>query len=458
MLQLQIGFPTGRYCAASLADPRQPEWPPHPSRVYSALVAAAYAGGSTPSAAQRAALQKLEAAPAPALSFPDADLCGAPDSYVPVNDVKSRITPKNPTGVLLPNRQARQFPSAFLVGEPEVRLLWALEVSPQELQALDELAARMTHLGTSHSFVTARFLAVEDDMAPRLVPSPGGKDYLRVPLGGRLDELDRIATQGHGTLRRPQPLYESLVAYALASQPAEAVRRSAHEWVTLRLADAAWGADTAHTLARAARRAVMALLGDHAPAAVHGHDFDVPHLAWLPLPDVGHPHARGKIRGLGIALPPGLSEVDRAHALAGLARLQLLHLPDGQTARVTPVLDSTETPVVLRADTWRRASTHWSSVTPVVLDRPPKRPEPERIVAALVESLVTAGFPVPVAVRVTRTSDFEGAPTAFDIPTRLPRYHARVQFAEPVEGPVIAGRWKNFGIGLFRPTPEELRP
>lgn len=456
MLQLHIGFPTGRYCAASLADPSWPEWPPHPSRVYSALVAAAYAGGVVPTPAQREALKKLEAAPAPALHFPEADLRDAPESYVPVNDVKSRVSPGKTTGVLSPNRQARQFPSAFLTGEPEVRLQWSVEVSPQELQALDELAARMTHVGTSHSLVTARFLASEL-FEPRLVPSPTGTEYLRVPMDGRFDELDRIAEQRHGTLRRPQPLCESLVAYAAAARGAESVRRSGYEWVVLRLNDAAWGADTAHTFARAARRAVMALLGDQAPAAVHGHDPALPHVAWLPLPDVGHPHAGGKIRGLGVALPTLLSDADRACTLAGLARLQLIHLPDGQTARVAPVCDSTETPIVLRAETWRRASTHWSTVTPVILDRPPKRAEPDRIVAALVESLRTAGFPPPLAVRITRTSDFDGAPNAFDIPTRLPRYHARVQFAQPIEGPVIAGRWKNFGIGFFRPTPEELR-
>ncbi|WP_066336482.1 type I-G CRISPR-associated protein Csb2 [Azohydromonas lata] len=457
MLQLQIGFPGGRYCAADHADPRRPEWPPHPSRVFSALVAAAYAGGCNPSSEQRAVLRKLEASPPPALCFPQADLREAPDIYVPVNDVQTRIASRKAGSALAPNRRVRQFPGASLLAEPEVRLQWPLVLSAQELALLDGLAARMTHLGTSHSLVTARFVADDTAPAPDLVPAAHGREFLRVTKSGRLEELDRLATQGHGALRRPQPVFEVLQPYARASAPAGADhRRSDYEWIGLRLDGCSWGADTAHTLARAARRAAMSLLGEHVPAALHGHDGLVRHVAWLPLADVGHAHARGKVRGIGVALPVEMEPNDRALTLMALSRLRQLHLPDDQVAQVTPV-GLSGTPLVLREDTWREASTHWSTVTPVLLDRPPKRPEVDRLVDALVESLAIAGFPVPQAVHLSRTSDFEGAPRALDIPTRMQRWHAQVCFDRPIEGPVIAGRWRNFGIGLFRPTPQELR-
>ena len=465
MLQLQIGFPGGRYFAASVDDPRQPEWPPHPSRVFSALVAAAYAGGRTPSITERRLLQALEAAPPPSLTFPDADIRPAADSYVPVNDRKSRVDetgfkpdgkPKGSPGVLLPLRQVRQFPAAFMLGEPEVSLCWSVDIGGDELDVLDALAARVTHVGTSHSLVTARF-AAGDPPPARLVPGDQGEQYLRVPQTGRLDELDRLAGQGYGTLRRPPPLCEVLVPYMPADAPERAIIASTYDWVTLRLSDASWGADTAHTLARALRRAVLSLLGDGAPAAVHGHDATAPHLAWLPLADVGHRHAAGRIRGVAVALPLALPAADRALALAALARLEHLQLPDGQVGRISASFDGPETPIVLRSSTWLGASTHWSTVTPVLLDRPPKRHEPQRILAAIAESVVRAGFPDPVDVVATQSSDFEGAPGALDIPTRIPRFHARLVFATPVQGPVIAGRWKNFGVGLFRPTPQELR-
>jgi CRISPR-associated protein Csb2 len=461
MLHLRIGLPGGRYYAAAADDPRQPEWPPHPSRVFSALVAAAYAGGRKPSADERFALQWLEAAPPPDIYCPAADLRPAPDSFVPVNDPNTRIrAPKRQShGVLLPNRQARQFPAAFLLDEPEVRLRWAVEAAPATLAVLDAVAARLTHLGTSHAFATARFEAAADVAAGSpWVPREGGRTFLRVPRPGRLEELDRLADSGHGTLRRPPPTCEVLVPYAQAQFEARVVPPPLHDWVALRVADVAWGADTAHTLARALRRAVMSVLGDAAPPLVHGHDADAAHAAWLPLPDVGHPHARGRIRGVALALPMAAPAADRAAALAALSRVHVLALPDGQQARLQPVLEGPETPLALRSAVWLGPSRDWSSVTPVLLDHPPKRSDPALLANAVASSLVLAGFPSPESVRLTRASDFTGAPGALDVPTRIPRWHARVRFAQAVHGPVIAGRWRHFGIGLFRPTPPELCP
>lgn len=460
MLQLQLRFPSGRYCAASIADPRRPEWPPHPSRVYSALVAAAYAGGHSPTLAERALLQRVEAAAPPALDFPDHDDALAPDVFVPVNDVKSRVTDKKGSGggVLLPNRQVRQFPSVFLLGEPVVTLTWALALEDSELATLDAIAARVSYVGTSHSLAVARFVRTEGQQTPRWQPDDSGEHYLRVTLPGRLAELDSVVADraGTSTLRRPVPRCETMAAYAEA-RPVRDLVISRYDWISLRLQDVAWGADTAHTLARAVRRAVLSLLGDAAPPAVHAHDPGIAHLAWLPLCDVGHVHASGRVRGIAVAVPTELTPVDRALTLAGLARLANVALPDGQIATASACLPGPETPIVLREATWRATSTHWSTVTPVLLDRPPKRAEAIALLDAMAESLVLAGFPAPIDVRVSQTSDFEGAPTARDVPTRVPRFHARVVFARPVQGPVIAGRWKNFGIGLLRPTPLDLR-
>jgi CRISPR-associated protein Csb2 len=113
---------------------------------------------------------------------------------------------------------------------------------------------------------------------------------------------------------------------------------------------------------------------------------------------------------------------------------------------------------VLRARTWTAPSVQWSTVTPVILDRPPKRMTSEKLAAAIAESLEFAGHPRPIGVDVLGSSDFEGAPAALDVPTTVPRFHARVRFDAPVAGPVLAGRWKNFGIGVFRPLPDGGAP
>lgn len=455
MLHLQIGFPGGRYWAADHADPTQPEWPPHPSRVYSALVAGAYGGNGQIAPEERRLLDRLAAADPPELAFPDADRPRAATSYVPVNDEATRLKPGKSSGVLGPNRQARQFPGAYLLAEPELHLFWHLSLTADELAVLDGIAARLTHVGTSHSLATAQFRHADDSAMPprRWVPAAEGRHFLRVPRTGRLTELDeQVARRSQrDELRRHLPRCETLVAYRPADQLAPPRIAAQHDWLALRLDDASWGAADAHTLARAARRALMALLGEQVPPALHGHAAEGEHLLWLPLPDVGHTHASARIRGLAIGFPRSLPPADAAVLVRGLQRLQTLHLPDGQTARLLPVLEGDTTPQVLRTATWCRASTHWASVTPVILDRPPKKPDADRLLHALAESLALAGWPEPVELRLSRTSAHAGAPTALDVATRLPRYHASVRFAQPVEGPLVAGRWRHFGIGLFRP-------
>jgi CRISPR-associated protein Csb2 len=467
MLSLEIGFPGGRYYAADHSDPRNPEWPPHPSRVFSALVAAAYGGHTLPDVSQCEALLALEAAGDPSVEFPPADLKPAPDSYVPVNDRKTRVEARKrqSLGIVEPNRQVRQFPAAFLLGEPHVRFTWSVDPPDVVLEALDTLASRMTHLGTSHSLVTARFSRTPRSAEPKpedghrhtLVPDRAGVLYLRVPRPGRLAELDRLAAEGYGTLRRPLPVCEVLAGFTadepVATPPAEGLL----DWVAVRWTEAVWGADTAHTLARAFRAAVMGLLGDEAPACVHGHDPQVPHVAWLPLAEVGHSHARGRLRGLAMAVPTALPAQEKSLALAGLARLRHVQLPDGQVARVEALIEGPDTPVTLQGRTWRGPDTDWSTVTPVLLDRPPKRQTHQALEAAVRESLCMAGFPDPVRVAVSTQSDFTGSPTVYDIPTRVPRFHVRVRFAHPLHGPLVAGRWRHFGVGLFRPTPIDLR-
>lgn len=84
MLALRVEFLTGRCVSTAFNDRASAEWPPHPARVFSAFVAAwAEAGGD---AAERAALEWLEALPPPAIAASDADARRAVTVFVPVND------------------------------------------------------------------------------------------------------------------------------------------------------------------------------------------------------------------------------------------------------------------------------------------------------------------------------------------------------------------------------------
>jgi CRISPR-associated protein Csb2 len=101
-----------------------------------------------------------------------------------------------------------------------------------------------------------------------------------------------------------------------------------------------------------------------------------------------------------------MPEQERHIALAALARLSRVTLPGSQVADVQPYAPTLGGPLQLERRTWCEASRHWSTVTPVLLDRPPKRAGDEQVAHALAQSLAFAGFaePVEVGVRLRRST------------------------------------------------------
>jgi CRISPR-associated protein Csb2 len=87
MLALTVDLPTGRFYACAYNDRTAPEWPPHPARLFSALVAALPAGDEPPDPDAEGALRWLEALPPPAITASQASSRRVLDVYVPVNDV-----------------------------------------------------------------------------------------------------------------------------------------------------------------------------------------------------------------------------------------------------------------------------------------------------------------------------------------------------------------------------------
>lgn len=86
MLALRVDLLTGRYAATSYNDRTQAEWPPHPARVFSALVAA-YHATDPPDPKERRALDWLSRQAPPAVSASEASIRTTVPVFVPVNDV-----------------------------------------------------------------------------------------------------------------------------------------------------------------------------------------------------------------------------------------------------------------------------------------------------------------------------------------------------------------------------------
>jgi hypothetical protein len=148
--------------AADGARKEQAEWPPHPDRVFMALAAAWFETDEDP--AEGEALRWLEALPPPAIAASDADSRAAVVSYVPVNDVSlSRKVPtsedlnklKDAGLAQLPEHRSRQ-PRGFPVvipHDPTVHLIWPEAELGTHRAAMERLAAKVTHVGHSASFV-----------------------------------------------------------------------------------------------------------------------------------------------------------------------------------------------------------------------------------------------------------------------------------------------------------------
>ena len=298
MLDLEISFLTGRYVATAENDRTRAEWPPHPARVFSALVASWAEGVEEPVASdERNVLEWLETLPAPQILGSDAIERSSVTHYVPVNDasvvglsftanradklealaadylearddasVKSQrrvasieakmaalldvdkqvsdVGKTSPASALemLPEgrgRQARQWPSVRPV-DPTVVLRWP-EVSPSErtVAVLDGICSRVARLGHSSSLVSVRAVAATADTdSARWVPEPDGALDLRWVKRGQLGDLERLHDSHRGV--RPRSLPKVGVAYTdrqVPQAPTQPVRigNLSGEWFSFAL-------------------------------------------------------------------------------------------------------------------------------------------------------------------------------------------------------------------------------
>lgn len=258
------------------------------------------------------------------------------------------------------------------------------------------------------------------------------------------------------------------------------------EWLVLR--DVRAGAEgpscfplpCAEQIARALRGALLRHAIDPPPLALSGHTpegrpLEQPHTAFLALPDLRSHSASARVAGVALALPRGIEPEERQAILLAAARwersglrLVLGRLGAMQLARI----DAPAPGDLLAPACWLGPSRRWASVTPIALHHNPgaltaRDPAKAARAARRAEAIVAdacahIGLPRPTCVRVMRRSLVPGIPSAPDFmpfprrprgtgPDRFQRVcvHAELAFAEPVEGPVLLGAGRYFGVGLF---------
>lgn len=247
----------------------------------------------------------------------------------------------------------------------------------------------------------------------------------------------------------------------------------------------------AEDVTRALRGALLRFATDPPPAVLFGHEADGrplgrPHVAFLALPAAAAARSPAAVGRVAIVLPREIAEDDRQAILLAAARwessgarlvfgrlgaMRFARAEDGcRDAQAafrdhSPGADAGEA-ASIPPSAITGVSRHWASLTPIALQRNPGHlasrdtaaaalaaREAERTVA---DACTHIGLPRPVNIRVTRHSAFAGVPAA---PAFMPYprhgsgfkrvcVHAELEFDEPLQGPVVLGVGRYFGVGL----------
>jgi CRISPR-associated protein Csb2 len=487
MLAIAWQYLSGRAVATDPTDRQAAEWPPHPDRVFQALVAAWGERGCSP--AERDALEWLETLGPPLLAAPDESL-GAVSrttvttAYVPVNDTASPLKgsgkklktsqPIQDTAIGR-DRQPRCFPSLH-VGDTTCALVWPEAQASHQVRAdLATLCAAVTHIG--HPSSMARLWLADAPPPPAWVPVTGRQRAalsFRVPHAGRLSALVKAyAGGGDGWQRPPTAPWQGYARVLADSATPHSPLDSRLIILRKTSADRCPGLIQAPAFVAALRGTLLAKASERAKPWISGHlpdgaPLEQAHVAWLPLAYVGSEHADGHLLGFGIALPRDLSPDDEQAVLDALA--DAVNPDTGElrlVAGTAGAMDLAEEdrpapPFALRAETWTRAADCWGSVTPVALDRlPPRRHENNDAWVAdqIAAACSRQGLPAPCEVRILPVSPHLGAPAARAFPplVRKPdgarRWHVHValRFPQPVAGPLLLGAGRYQGYGFCRP-------
>ncbi|WP_336248941.1 type I-U CRISPR-associated protein Csb2 [Stomatohabitans albus] len=545
---IRVDFLTRRYIATDAFNRTGHEWPAHPSRLFSACVAALHDDDEV-NLAEAEALRWLSTLGAPKIVASEASARAVVTHFVPTNDATvmsaSQLVTKynkigdatqalamattgakkasalkkigaardvtkliawdekigkNPKVDLLPeerNKQARNYPSVT-PKEPVQWFIWDGVEEHDVLQyqgALNQVLARVTRLGHSSSFVAVSI--GQCAQTPNWVPDKQGGHVLRTFEAGQLERLEQafVLRSIHATQRDdatsqfndvdPRIMPHTLTAY-YHGEPnllTPAVSTEAGEWMAFEYVEGKrFSVKKTWDVCRAFRNALLAHAPNPRSPYLSGHEADgsptsKPHIKIIAPAFVQFRHATGAGMGVVLILPEPDDQQDRLNVYQAIGAWEQAN-DDSQELGTVRLFSSggdrtvfkrnpTSRVKTLQLDTWRKPSSIWVTTTPIVLDRNPKHfghasaSKHDAAATKAIDSIVRAcrdqGLPEPVSVQVQRQPFFS---ESYDCKRFDPieiggrrRFliHARIQFKEPVQGPLVLGAGRFFGMGLCAP-------
>lgn len=451
------------------------EWPPAPTRLLAALVAADGTGGRC-RVTDGSELGAIESAPPPVI-------IASPEREVAHTPLLSRFVVRADSGFATSSGRLSTHqeylgrtgtevrPGASAAPRsPHVVFLWDIDVDDSTFEAIRRRCARVGYLGCADSPVRlwASRPRSEPD-GPRWEPDPNGTAAIRVPRPGVLAAMDAHfetwLEHGPSASRLQSVLQDQRVWYRSPDDPdpeSEAGRPKVLWFRFDRPVPGRRVVRVTDTLRRAVLARYQQILGVEPPDVLLGHNYEgrgFEHARWLALADVGSRHSRGRIHGAALWLPPDTpSEVVAAcrQATRGVWRLY-----DGSSFEVEIAPhDGSPRPLAARPMRWVRPSVRWATAFPAMSETWARRVD-----RAVVERWCqNAGISTPVVdVRVATVPLLPGVVSLAKVETIRPGrddsswrpyFHVEITFAEPVSGPVVIGRGRHFGLGLCAPRGE----
>lgn len=443
--------------------PKAGDWPVSPARLLSALTAARGTAKFNGGATTDADLRQLAAAPPPVI-YADPDVCW--------NRSLPRYGPSSATAANThqeyPGRQGVPLSPSPLASlrVPEVGYEWPdVALSDADFDELSRRAARVGYLGCSDSAVAVTVarsplqpatsgLPFDDTTRWEPVDSqdtPAATDVLlRVPDMREIDILDHVYQhQGPMSAARARP-HQPRCWYRSPGSG-----RAADRW-TLWTVDFEQGVSGRLVLnvTKAFKDAVLSRWPggrDTVPDWAHGHiRRPRPYQpgCFLALPNVFSSHSDGRILGAAVAAPPEASPSELGMLREALSEIDSLLIQGGRRILIDR---SPRRRAATRWQSWTRQAKIWVTVFPAVSDRH------QRVDVETVRRWCAhAGLPEPSEAAVQRHPFFSGAvdlhPSEMRIPGHKPNTkpygHARLEFDEPVQGPVVLGSLRTMGLGL----------
>ena len=444
------------------------EWPPAPARLFRALLAGARRPGG---AGERgvAALRRLEVLPPPEIVAPVAERCDPVRAAVPNNDGDC-ILQHHQAGRTIRARHAASSlrtlrrRQGWRVPAP-IHYRWRFPAADPDPEAFRALAADLTLLGQGTDLAAATAVWSEH-MLPRQgliwVPDPDGERALRVAAAGEVERLTRAYRDSRDRIGpgRVRSIREPVAHRDRYRDPLALPRRRWQAFLLARPDDhRPWSVPATEGLRVAAmvrhavqRAAVTAGLEQAAITELMGHGGDGRILV-LPLPNVGHRWADGRVRRVMVSAGPAVPDEHWQAVLLRLVQAELIAEGAAEPSAVLLPVSPAEDKLLWR---YSDPAKRWCCATPVILpgfDHRRGRPRPERTARRLLRH---AGIPAAAvrAVHLAPAPALSGVADrrAIRVPRHLqgyPRAFVTLAFHQPVAGPLALGAGAGYGLGLL---------